>query len=250
MTLAAMILISGEKKLNNTFVPYGDYADIINLLGKWKILDLKNIKSKLESCIEYPNLTKKVRKLERAGVVKSIYIGKRNKHIYLTNKGIEMTPFDSTFEISKENLNHDLTVSNFLNRLLEFENFYDGKMFHQLTEDDLLPDAMVKGIRAKSKYNMAIEIELTQKSKERVSEKLRRYKSNQAFHYVLYATPKDSLYRSYQKTIKKLDREIQEKVILMHDPILCAHKSAIGSSKCFYLEEVYKFPELFKITGI
>lgn len=49
------------------FVPYGIYEDIINILGQWKVVDMKALKEMCNYDVGYFNLLKKVRTLESHG---------------------------------------------------------------------------------------------------------------------------------------------------------------------------------------
>lgn len=227
------------------FVPYGEYEDIVNLLGKWKILDIKGISEMTNYNLKYRNLLHKIQKLEKHGLVRGILLGRKNKHVFLTQKGIKFTPYDSTFEISEENLTHDLIVGKVLRVLLQFEGFKDGKMFHQITSDKLLPDAEVTGLKNSEVYKMAIEVELTQKAQNRVKEKYRLYGSGKGFSYVLFITNKEALFNTYKRFLLEMNIEIQEGVILLLDKSLTASKFNYVDSECFYKNKNYTFKDLF-----
>lgn len=227
------------------FVPHGAYEDIINILGKWKVMDMKSLNEFCSYDLKYFNLLKKVRTLETHGLVKGVLLGRKNKHIYLTNKGLKYTGHDFTYEICDENLTHDLVVGRVLKELIKTPHFIDGKMFHEIPVENLFPDAETKGIKDNQTYKLALEIELTQKSESRVKEKFRRYGREKVFNYVLYITNKESLFRAYKRYLEEMNSETQEAVILMLDKKLSVTSFKYQESTCFYQGRETTFLELF-----
>jgi hypothetical protein len=114
------------------FVPYGPYVDIINAVGKWKIVDLNSLIEVCNYDFKYSNLRKKVKVVEKYGIRKSVNLGRKRKHVYLSNMGIKFTSHDKTYELSDECMNHDVMVGTVLRAFLKFPSFYSGKMFHQI----------------------------------------------------------------------------------------------------------------------
>lgn len=227
------------------FVPHGAYEDIINILGKWKVMDMKSLNEFCSYDLKYFNLLKKVRTLETHGLVKGVLLGRKNKHIYLTNKGLKYTGHDFTYEICDENLTHDLVVGRVLKELIKTPHFIDGKMFHEILVENLFPDAEAKGTKDNQTYKLALEIELTQKSESRVKEKFRRYGREKVFNYVLYITNKESLFRAYKRYLEEMNSETQEAVILMLDKKLSVTSFKYEESNCFYRGRETTFLELF-----
>jgi hypothetical protein len=227
------------------FIPQGVYEDIINIVGQWKVVDMNSLSEMCSYEIGYHNLLKKVRKLEAQGLIKGVLLGRKNKHIYLTDKGLKYTGFDYTYEICDENITHDLVVSKVLKELLRNDSFVDGRMFHQIVGEDLLPDAEVSGIKNQENYKLAIEVELTQKSQKRIKEKYRRYARGSVFDYGVFITNKESLFKTYKRFIMEMDKETQEAIVLILDSKMTATKFSYESLECFYLGRESLFNQLF-----
>jgi hypothetical protein len=229
----------------NQFVPYGPYIDIINAVGKWKIVDLKSL---LELCnykFKYSNLRKKVKTLENNGMVKCVNLGRKRKHVYLSNTGIKFTNYDKTYELTDECMNHDVIVGTALRAFLKYPSFYNGKMFHQIDENDINPDAVLSGKKGGKEYQLAIEIELTQKSSSRVKSKYSRYSRSKNFDYCIFITNKEGLIRAYKSYLNVMNKEVQSKVILMYAPDIQPSKFEYLDSECFFKNEVKTFKEVF-----
>jgi len=228
------------------FVPYGAYEDIINILGKWKVMDMKGLNDLCSYELKYFNLLSKVRKLESHGLVKGVLLGRKDKHIYLTNKGLKFTGYDYTYEICDENITHDLITGRVLKELIKTPYFIDGKMFHEVAIDNLFPDAEVKGIKDNIRYNLALEIELTQKSESRVKEKYRKYGRERNYNYVLFITRKEALFKTYKRYLEEMSSDVQEAVILMIDKNLSVKKFNQEDATCFYQRQITNFNKLFE----
>ena len=208
-------------------------------------MDMKSLSELSSYELKYFNLLKKVRTLETHGLVKGVLLGRKNKHIYLTNKGLRYTGHDHTYEICDENITHDLVVGRVLKELIKSPQFIDGKMFHEIPVENIFPDAEVKGVKDNQTYKLALEIELTQKSESRVKEKYRRYGREKVFNYVLYITNKEGLFKTYKRYLEEMNRDIQEAVILMFDKTLSVTSFKRENAKCFYQGKETTFTDLF-----
>ncbi len=223
----------------------GPYMDIVQTVGRWKVLDVASLEKLCNYKFSYFNLLDKVRKLERAGFVKSVFVGRKHKHIFLTDQGIKLTSEDCSSEISLENLNHDILTGRFVQKLLQYEVFKDGKLFHQILDTDVYPDAEVKGVKKDHEYNLAIEIELTQKEKGRVKNKFVRYKKSPRYDFVLFVMHKESVFRAYNHYLEQMSDEVKQKIIFLMNPKFERATWEIEKSSCYYLGKEYSFNEFF-----
>lgn len=231
--------------MKSSFVPYGSYSEIINLLGQWKILDMKSLNNLCDFEVNYPNLLHKVRKLESEGLVKAVLIGRKNKHIYLSQKGLEFTSFDFSSELSPETVNHDIITATVLRELLRRDNFLEGRLFHQMRGSEIYPDAEVLGTKNGSHYKLAIEVELTQKSQQRVKEKFRKYEKAQTFNFALFITNKESLLQTYSRYLEEMVIDVRKAIILLWDPELKMSKVNLDKAQCYYMGKEYSFNAIF-----
>lgn len=231
--------------MTTIFAPYGEYEEIIDLLGEWKILDMKSLAEMISYELSYRKLMKRVRKLENVGLIKSVLVGRKNKHIYLTEKGIQFTPYDFTSEIKPEQLTHDLLVSRVLMTLLERPNFMAGKMFHQIEGNDIYPDAEVVGTRNRNSYKLAIEVEITQKSQDRVKQKYVKYGKADFFDFAIFITNRERLYQTYKLFLESMTPKIQRRIVIAYDKKLKVTKANLDKTKCFYLGNEVNFGDIF-----
>lgn len=229
----------------NQFVPYGAYIDIINTIGKWKIIDLKTLTSFCNFDVSYKNLAVKVKTLEREGFVRSVNLKRKRKHLFLSDKGIKLTGHDNTYEITDESLGHDLLVGTTLRSLLENVSFFDGRMFHETGDSDINPDAVISGSRNNRSYELAIEMELTQKSSSRVKSKYSRYSRSKSFDYCLFITNKVGLHKAYKRYLGEMTKTVQAKIILMHTEKLRPDQFIYLGEQCHFKGEDKSFEDIF-----
>jgi len=223
----------------------GVYLELLNIIAQWKIIDMPTLQELCSFKMKLPNFLNKVRLLERDGYIKGTLLGRKHKYVYLSDKGIKHTPYDHSYEIGDESFMHDLITGKVLRELLTFSNFKNGRMFHQISEEGVFPDAMIEAERNGRQYTLAIEVELTQKASNRVKEKFARYTTDKRFNFCLYITNKAQLYRAYQHYLQEMSVSVREKIVLLLDKNLSAKNFNFLDSECFYLKNGLKFVELF-----
>lgn len=234
-----------EVHLITSFIPSGAYEDILNILGQWKIMDMKSLMKMTNYDVKYDTLLYRVRKLENNGLIKSTTDGSNFKYVYLSDKGLKYTPFSASAEISPGNLNHDLITGNVLRTLIDSEYFFDGMMYHQLEQDKVFPDAAVLFSKFDKTFRIGVEVELTQKTADRVIRKYNSYSKDSIFDYSLFITNKRPLYKTYCRLLTGMSKDVQGSNILLFDPTLSAYKFRPAQAECLYLGERVKYDEIF-----
>ena len=228
------------------FYPFGDYADILEHIAQWKVLDIQTLKTLCNFKTGYHNLLFKLRKLEKEGLVASNIHGSRNKYVYLTEKGVRTSGHFKSCLTSIENLNHDIITARALKEFLKLDYFFDGMIDHEILGLEVNPDAVVNIIKYGEKDKLALEIELNQKTKHRVQLKYMKYAQSHKIDYSLFITNKVSLYKSYTKFLLEMKDHIQDTNIIMLDQQLSRTTINLKDSKVFYIDEELSFGELFR----
>jgi len=231
--------------LITNFIPRGAYEDIINVLGHWKIMDMKSLKKMTNYDTEYPNLLRQVRRLEKNNLVKSVSDGSKRKYVYLSDRGLKFTRFNMSSEISTDNMTHDLITGTVLRALIESKYFFNGVMYHQLENDKVFPDAGASFAISNRTFRVGIEVELTQKESNRVKNKYALYSKDSCFDYSLFIINKLPLYKTYCRLLSSMNEETQISNILLYDKELNTYKFSPTESEYFYKGETMKFDEIF-----
>ena len=220
-----------------------NYLKILNEIGRWKIISLKDLYKNLKVKESYVMFTKRVKSLEEEGFLKSLTGTNRCKYVHLTFNGMKYSKTDVPL-IEKSTMNHDLITTTVINKLLDHETFLAGNI--PVYEDGvrLEPDGILHGVKNGHDFTMALEVELTQKSKRRVIEKLVEYAESRDFDYCLYVMNKESVFKSYQKIINSMESDIKRKIVFLLDKELSSRDFNFLDAECYFDEENRKFGEV------
>jgi hypothetical protein len=222
-----------------------DYLEILVEVGRWKIIPMKSLYEFKSFSQSYQMFCKKVRKLEEEGLLKSILGTNKRKFLSLTLKGLKFSPFGKNFDQAEDSLNHDLISTKIVTTLINYKNFNSGQVCCYEDRIDVEPDGLIHGSKNGVDYSLAIEVELTQKSKVRIIEKFNKYVSSNNFSYVLYVMNKESAFRTYRKVLDSLNEDVSKKIILMLDTGVNPMTFNYQSSKCVFQHQEKSFMEIF-----
>ena len=221
------------------------YIDILSEVGRWKIIPMRGLYELNGFGIQYATFCRKIKKLESEGLVRSILGNNKRKFITLTNKGTEICPYGVSFDDLEDSLNHDLTATNIVTKLIEYKNFKTGQVQCFGRGLDVEPDGLIFGQKNGREYSLAIEVELHQKSKSRVSDKLIKYANSIYYSYVIYILNKESTYRAYKMILESMNDEVRRKVILLFDINLTPTRFHFKDAQCLFQGKNVSFEEIF-----
>src|SRR5690606_23100570 len=116
----------------------------------------------------------------------------RKKYVYFSSFGEQRLSLKETpSTLSKDTLLHDIIVSKIAKELLDNKWVQEVFLEHQLNEKKnfrttykIIPDAMLLFEKNNFKYRVALELELTRKSTQRIVEKIKQYDTSEYYHYV------------------------------------------------------------------
>lgn len=221
-------------------------ADIIHTIGKWKVIDLKNLYEQLNLNVTYRTLKTKVNKLQKDGIVASKFLGTRNKYVYLTERGIAHTSFNKTYEPVSEEITHDLLVGKVAQELSKYSKVSGVTMYHHIEDKHINPDAIIT-VNAKERvFNIGIEVELTRKSQRRIKSKFGKYGLSQDYDYCFYISNDERLLTAYRLYLRELKPEIQRKIFFINNKDLCTSKDIFNGVSCIHKD---KEVEITSIIG-
>ncbi|GAB4017659.1 MAG: hypothetical protein Fur0010_18440 [Bdellovibrio sp.] len=228
----------------NLFLPNEKHIEILDEIGRWKIIGLNDLFFMFGDGILYSSFSKRVRKLEAEGLIRSIVGHQRKKYLSLTIEGGRFSKFSSPYLENDNELRHDLIVSSALREFLKFRNFKSG---YVMTEDlEVVPDALVYARKKEKEYSLAIEIELHQKSRKRLVDKFSRYGNSKIFNYVMYVTNKGSIFDSYRNLLLEMNDKIQGQIMILHDEGLRENRFDYLNSRIWFRKSNKTFSEIFE----
>tara|TARA_Y100000768_G_scaffold388444_1_gene384391 strand:+ start:2484 stop:3260 length:777 start_codon:yes stop_codon:yes gene_type:complete len=220
------------------------YREIIEALGKWKILECRDLYKTIDMKISYETLKRRVRFLEQQGLLESKFSNNCLKYVYLTDLGIRYTSQDQTFSPKEEEISHDIICSKVVQEFLKFSNVVEAKMYHQISTAYINPDAELI-IQKENSYKMALEIELTQKSQKRIKNKFEKYSDHKDFDYCVFITNKKRIIETYSRYLREMNKSFQENFFFILCDNLLDKKPVLDSIQCFHLEEVVSLNKIF-----
>ena len=186
----------------------GTYEDIIQTLGSWRILDLSTLLKKVNYNYSHQAFAKRVKKLEDSGYLESVYFQSYRKYLYLTDKGLHEAGLHGAWSVNKDIIYHDIITVNIFQYFLGLPQIQNGNIYLDRAGADRRPDCYVNVHQNKRKVKqLAIEVELTQKSYRRIEDKFRDYLNKDYSHdLVIYVFQKTNSFRAYKEEIERLDK--------------------------------------------
>lgn len=229
----------------NSFNLVDGYIDILSEVGRWKIIPMRGLYDLNNFGIKYPTFCRKIKKLESEGLVRSILGNNKRKFITLTSKGSEVCPYGVSFDDAEDSLNHDLIATNVVTKLIEYKNFKTGQVQCFGRGLDVEPDGLIFGQKNGKEYSLAIEVELHQKSKLRLTDKLIKYSNSIYYSYVIYIINKEATFRAYKSVLENMTNDVRRKVILLLDKDLTPARFNFLEAQCLFQNKDVSFEGIF-----
>ncbi|OFZ52140.1 MAG: hypothetical protein A2381_19020 [Bdellovibrionales bacterium RIFOXYB1_FULL_37_110] len=228
------------------------YFDLLLPLKQWKILSLRELKEEAKYTGSFSGFYKIISKLEKNMLLDSFINSWSNeKFLYLLPDGIKaLGGNEKSLHINRDLRFHDSLVSKVARMIKEFSFVKDVYMDFQAREVfpllERVPDCVASGF-LKKEFVMAIEVELTQKSQDRVKEIFKTYSASKVVNNVLYITDKKSIFNSYRMFLDELGGEIcKEKFLLMFGEDLRKMKSDLKLAPIYFKDKLTNLSEVFK----
>jgi hypothetical protein len=216
------------------------HQEILYPLSRWKILSLKELQAKSEFTGSKESFYKIIRRLEKALLIDSfIDSWSKEKHVYLEKLGLEFLGIEKKQYFNRDQRFHDALVVKIMRDLRQFnfskETYLDFELRELLTSYDHIPDASLTGIKEGKEFKMAIELELNQKSKDRIIKGFNYYINSKLFNNVLFVFYKESTFKSYKKFLElNFTEEEQGKIILLVEPKLSLNFFNLANSTIYF----------------
>ncbi|MBC7428532.1 MAG: hypothetical protein H7336_07975 [Bacteriovorax sp.] len=229
------------------------YFEILNPLLKWRILSVKELKNQSGYTGSQSAFYKIVSKLEKNNLVESFMNNWSNeKFLYL--KPDALKAFGQEKFLLPVNVDirfHDAIttkVALFFKSYSFVKDIYlDQEIPKHFPIMEKTPDILVVGEKTKP-FKLALEIELTQKSKLRVLDIFKRHSESKIINNIVYITDKKSLFNSYVNYLGELSTSIDcSKFIFIYEKDLNAKTFNLLNSKASYRGKDTSLKELLQI---
>ena len=233
------------------FIPLYQYAQILYGVGQWRAISMKCLFEELDTKISYSAFCRNVRKLENYKYLKSTKGKKGQKFLVLTSLGSKFTCFDAFYDDTHSGMFHDLVATRVLKTLKKEPIFVGAYCTAGIQTSTKSPDGEITFVKSEDKrHTLAIEIELTQKSKSRIREKFGYYVNYcNDYEHAIYVFNKRSTFESYKNVLAECHDERNralDKISLLLDENLTASDFNPFDSEYFFKGRTTKLFDVFK----
>lgn len=182
------------------------YQDVIGALLKWKVIPVNLLKKEINYTGRATSFRKLMQRLEQRNLLKSFKIRGRTKFAYPSEELIKVKAHRVSYGFYEDSLKHEGVVTVVCFELLNWKVMKNVFLSHefgnqQFNREELQPDAIFVAEKDGHEFRIALEVELTRKSKERVKKKFINYVDSIAFHYVIYLMSDKADYEAYKRIL-------------------------------------------------
>lgn len=233
------------------FIPMYQYAQILYGVGQWRAISMKCLFEEIDTKISYSGFCRNVRKLEKYKYLKSTKGRKGQKFLVLTSLGSKFTCFDAFYDDTHSGMFHDLVATRVLKTLKREPIFVGAYCTTGIQTSTKSPDGEITFVKSDDKrYTLAIEIELTQKSKSRIREKFGYYANYcNEYKHAIYVFNKRSTFESYKNVLGECNDEQNRAlnmISLLLDENLSASDFNPSESEYYFRGRTTKLFDVFK----
>lgn len=235
-----------------------NYQTILSHIAKWRVIPINNLRdlSDYQGCKQ--SFYRVVRRLEEKGLVRTIIINGRTKVVTLSSE-LSKIPYYQNAILHDDSVPHEALVSIICNEMLAWEMFETVSLPHEIQDASYdsgisrLPDAVIKGANKDKSFIMALEVEISRKSKERVQNKIEDYINNTVFDYIFYLFNDIGTFKSYQKFIFEVlnSSSYKNNKKNHHARFILGHKDKMINSNCRLEDiEIYYLGKMTNLESI
>ncbi|MBL7664274.1 MAG: replication-relaxation family protein [Bacteriovoracaceae bacterium] len=206
------------------------HLNYLSPLLKWRVMDLESLRRECFQIPKYKNFYRVIRNLEKKKVLEGYRDPfSKKKFIYLSPLGeSQLSIRENTNALSKDTLLHDIKVSEIVRALLEQNLIVNAELEHQIHDKKtfnndfgITPDAVLYLEKHGKKIKAALELELTRKSNQRITEKARQYLDSSFYQKIIYVFSQKELMKKYQEVLlEKFGDDIIKRIHFFYHPEL------------------------------
>lgn len=204
------------------------HLNYLTPLLKWRVMDVNSLRKECLRAPKYHNFCRLIRNFEK----KKILEGYRDPHsrkkfVFFSSNGERLLSHkENPTAISNETLIHDSKVSEVTHYLYDCGLVDDVELEHEINDKrnfkttyKIIPDAILHLEKKGHKYRIAFELELTRKSNQRITEKMKQYEDSSFYSYVMYLFPTKKLMETYlEQAEEKLGKASMGKFMFFVHP--------------------------------
>ncbi|PIP96127.1 MAG: hypothetical protein COV37_07710 [Bdellovibrio sp. CG11_big_fil_rev_8_21_14_0_20_39_38] len=219
-------------------------------------MNLESLRQECTSVPNYFNFCKIIRSLEKAKILEGYrHPFNRKKYVYLSPFGEgQLSLTENPSSVSKETLIHDIKVSEIGKSFVDQGWMNNVQLEHELHNKrnfrvtyKIIPDALLEGAKNGVSYKVALEVELSRKSNQRIVEKARQYVASTFYNYVLYIFSKRNYMEKYIEIIRSsVSSEEFNRFLFFIDETMSANPTDLIEMEGFFKGKTVKLSEVFE----
>ncbi|HXH74378.1 MAG TPA: hypothetical protein VNJ08_05410 [Bacteriovoracaceae bacterium] len=234
------------------------YDSILREVIRWRAVPLFLLQDLSGYSGTKTSFCRVIRNLEAKGLLKAGHFSGMAKVVYPTAELAAITKSKGIL-IQEESLSHEAMVTLVCCELLTWEVFKGSKLPHEVSGRGLdegvrrLPDAVLEGTNMGRPFKLALEMEISRKSKIRVKNKIEDYLNNNVFEYVLYLFNDRGTYEGYKRILlevmtgKDVKKSQQAEIRFMFGfkPKFISHNCRLQDIELFYRGKLTSLESVF-----
>jgi hypothetical protein len=204
------------------------HLNYLTPLLKWRVLDINSLRKECLNAPKYHNFCRVIRNLEKEKILEGYRDPhSRKKFVFFSSSGERLlSPKENPTAISNETVIHDLKVSEITHYLYDNNLVDDVELEHEINDKrnfktiyKIIPDAILYLEKKGHKFKIAFELELTRKSNQRITEKMKQYEDSTFYSYVMYLFPTEKMMKTYYEQAKaELGKDSMGKFMFFYHP--------------------------------
>ena len=212
-------------------------------LVKWKILTKEKLFFLSGYSGTYKAFHKIVRNFERKGLLQGYRdFFSRKKYLYATELGNELIFDGKIFTPNHQTIFHDTRVSEIVQEATNYDHVKHYELEHAYRmpsydsfRKEYYPDAYLDVVAPDTECKIAVELELTQKSTDRIHEKFNRFIDKRSYSHVLYLFSEEAIWKKYIDVFKTYyEEEHDEKFMFLWNSDFLKGKISFNDCKGYY----------------
>jgi hypothetical protein len=235
------------------------YQDILSQVVRWRAIPLNLLQEMSDYRGNKTSFYRVIRNLQDRQLIKATNFNGIAKIVTPTPELAHLT--SQRFNgFQEESLIHESIITMLCFEILTWEIFDFVKLPHEIIGEAYdsgirrLPDAILEGRNQGKTFKMALEVEITRKSKTRVQNKVEDYLKNDVFDFIFYVFNDRPTFEAYQRFIYKTIQQPQfeegrrsheARFILGYASRIIGHKRKLEELEVFYLGKQTKLDSIF-----
>ncbi len=234
------------------------YGSILRNIAKWRIVEAKLLYVLSDYHGTNRSFNRVISILEKTELIKANRIRGKAKFLSSTKALDDLYKIKAPL-VHADSLVHEAIITTVSNKMLEWNKFRGAILPHETNGKvdfyikNLLPDCVLQGASVTGQYYVALEIELSRKSKTRVSKRIQDYLENGNYDHIFYIFNDWHTFESYKRMLqtfiqsspKNLADQASVRFVLGYYPNLYSNNFDLGLLEIYHQGQTTSMKAVF-----